>query len=581
MKADLSWLEFEHGLAESETTARAAHFAASERHADQVLENPYAWFETRLPILIRRAYGQAFLDRKQGSVADEPALAAIRQGLAHAYTEMQAAPVHTTGKQHLSNAYFNSEIHTPCFSDEGARKGLLYKVVGLMLSARRKETLLYPSSPRESAPKKQMPLRHDGYKLLADGQKVPVKLMGIKLAAKNDKGGDFDETVRYVNLNALPKKALAKLIDRHADYEKSPLSATPPDIAEVGRLLCDEVAEGRELDRPAAMLLDALSDELADALGQRAPLDSSWVIQPADLLEPTPTPYRTKNVPSRRVPRAVELYLRYADAVPSREKFQMLIGEMRQSEDPRTRMTCMGAYIDMAVNGDLQKEDGMQALGAARLLGTALEARLPEETEGDKISAILLGGLYTAYMVKYDKKVAEKSFGLKTEASLYFNLLELGRKTLEPAKELQNNRQGVRGLQFKIGMHILNARHNLRNNTMAQFMWPSLPREATPHDFDFAHKNGWDAAVTYAGFLATHVAPDRLYFRGNPADAEFYPGITVITGRTDLGTRTTADIIDLALHEVSETPGPSRQRAREKLNEIEARFLRKLPSRQA
>lgn len=233
----------------------------------------------------------------------------------------------------------------------------------------------------------------------------------------------------------------------------------------------------------------------------------------------------------------------------------------------------------MALNGDLPAEDATQALETAGLLANDLDSRLTSKMRGEEIRAILLGGLYNAYMEKYRKVVSGRKTGLNDEAQLYLNLLELSKETLSPAGKQQEEAHDVRGMQFKIGLHILNARYNLRNKTMSQFMWPSLPHENTPHDFEFSYNNGWDAAIGKVGFLATHVAPERLRFKGSQTDTEYYPGITLITGQTDLGTRTTAEIVVLALREVSDMPDYYKEEARKKLNEIEARFLGKLSSK--
>lgn len=278
---------------------------------------------------------------------------------------------------------------------------------------------------------------------------------------------------------------------------------------------------------------------------------------------------------------AVESYLRYGNQTPPLNALQELIGIMRVgSSDLYVRTTCAGAYVDLARHPHTTPAEAEFLIDKSiRRIG-GLAAMDWREMPPEHRHYIYKAGLHVAYGPKYKKALTGQTPDMEDEADLYAQLLELGRKSLAPGSKHSEWVGQVRGIQFEIGVHLLNARFNIRHQEILQSVWPSTPREDDPHDFSYV-RTAWDMAVTTGSFLdQSDCFYVQLKGEKDHKDGRRYdPAIMTITGKDDLYTRTSADLIALALEEGFPTESVSDLQLEQigaKLNMHERYFLQRL-----
>jgi len=274
---------------------------------------------------------------------------------------------------------------------------------------------------------------------------------------------------------------------------------------------------------------------------------------------------------------AVETYLQFGNSVPPHQTLQRLITVMRYGGgNYYVRSVCAGAYIDLACHAGTEPVDRARLIDKSVNKIGSLAEKDWQELESSDVRHIYRVALYKAYAEKYRKALSGQQLDLSDEAELFQDLIEVGYKTLAPSLYLSDQAQSnVRGVQFEIGIHLLNARFNLRHGEILQSMWPSLPREDDPHDSIFNWRTAWDAATTSGTFLDRSFC-QYIQIKGINEGVVYDPAIQLIIGRDDLHTRSSADIIRASLFELNPSSPLQGQQAEAKLNMYEHSFLGKL-----
>ena len=195
-------------------------------------------------------------------------------------------------------------------------------------------------------------------------------------------------------------------------------------------------------------------------------------------------------------------------------------------------------------------------------------------------------GIQLAYMGKLRKKILRERIGIEDEVALYAQLRDIGDRSMKLYGSIENaeDARHMRGFQFELGVHLLNARRNVRQHGIFTSMWPSLPRQDSPRrsaiveERSVAYRVGWDAGLSVDGFYAETDAQRYLQLKTVPGhDTRPYaPHITVITGSTDLGTTTSEEIVRLVSEETKNGPEAERMEASARLDTLEAAFFRRL-----
>ncbi|HUD07975.1 MAG TPA: hypothetical protein VMQ52_02765 [Candidatus Saccharimonadales bacterium] len=274
---------------------------------------------------------------------------------------------------------------------------------------------------------------------------------------------------------------------------------------------------------------------------------------------------------------AVEYYLRYGNSVPPRQTLQQLIAVMRKGGgNYYVRSVCAGAYMDLACHKHTNPTVRTHLIDeSVRKIGSLAEKDW-QEIEHHDVKYIYRAALYKAYANKYKKALSGQQLDLGDEEKLYQDLLAVGYGTIEPSQLLSDKPQtDVRGVQFEIGVHLLNVRFNLRHGVILQSMWPSLPREDDPHDSIKECRTAWDAATSSGTFLDRNFC-HYIQLKGADDGVVYDPAIDVIVGKDDLHTKNSADIISTALLELNPSSALEGQQAEAKLNMYEYYFLDKL-----
>ena len=545
--------------------------------------------------------------------------AAFRQGLGTIWDAVMAAPVHGASSRHIEEMRASNRPHSPCLRDEHERAGLTTKLVGKMVAARL-GLFLFAGTNREYRTKApELAAQNHDSVLLANGTKVPIR---IRDAAKNmstrtARGGaaSYDERVRYVNMRATINQALQTMNGQyrreHFAFRSRYGGATPSTI-EVGRALRQEIA-GRRCERSVEVFLDFLAEQFRatlgvehlapQALGRKSHAPRRQSTAPWEALPPTLLARHEQASPDAepvlmQAIRAREQYLRHANSPPSRDALQSYAVALRASTDPFYLKYGVSAYLDLALLADTSPAEAAQLLDAAHALTNRFEAKGLREAPLESLDSIIRLQLDRAYLPKYRKKLQGEPLTLDDETNLYLQLLSIAQAVPHAGHNanlqhisLHQLRQ-IRGAQFELGVHLLNARLNVRNGRLVQHMWPSLRREDEPHAVKYKENFAWDAAVSSGEFLSYDPAT-CVYLQcksGNEAsDTENHaaretPGvkyderITILRSLEDLGQPTSADILRSAIDELCAQNPAAIHAAKQNLDTCERLFLEKLAS---
>lgn len=588
--------ELELGLADPDVASAALHMDKAQEYADDAMHQRYSWFRTTYSAALLHLYGPLLIARKD-SLPSLEELQRTRQGLGIIYDSLRTVPVHVPQLQHITDAFVEGKPHHPCLAEEGERQGLMAKVVGQMFAARQ-NILLYAAMDREAhASGNWTALNHDAYKLDERGEKTLVKFRAKgKHLTNTDRGMNYDDTVIYINMRALINRVADDMRGGSREHYRSLLETHNdkwPDIVGVGRMLRTEIHGVKNISSAEKALLDAVAAEIEKLLltGEDDPAkiredtaagrqpespnqsaqEEAWEILPAEVIESHEN-RRTYNDPMRlkRARSALNAYALCGHGAVDAQRLEQLIDSMRQTTDPRIVSYCIGAYIDLARNPQTRPDAAVRLIEASEILAGFLTAKDWRNLEPHEIEARHYVDMQSAYASKYKKTLTGEVFSLDDETKLYLRLLAVGDRTLEPAAYHFDSR----GIQFEIGLHILNARLNLKNRQFTQAMWPSLPRERIPYDFNFTFSTARSATVTRGNFIDQ--GPWCKYIQCKSVDTgkAYDPDITVMIAKDDFGMATSADIILYALSEARNPGRPSAAQA--KLDRYEQIFLNKL-----
>lgn len=594
--ANAGWFQLERAMATTDNAEAAEFFDSALEHANMAMHNRYSWFRHRLNAAMLHLYLPTLAARRDGHTPGEQEQAMLRQGVGILYDAAVAAPAHVAKTQHILDALAQDSLHQPCLA-EGERNSIAAKLLVMMLAARQ-NVLLYPASSRESQGRgESITQNHDAY-VLRDGQKTPVKIKVVKQATASNTGSrhaKYDDQTVYINIAGWINETLNSIWQRQPELYAALQykHGGRPQVIDVGRMIRTEL-NGRQLDEASSTLVGGLASRLEQTLlgsrDSRRPHSThqyptrgvaglAWNILPREVVALQQNLHeRDSPEKQRNAVRARELYLRYGNSQPGKADLERLIDAMRQVRAPYILVRCAAAYIDLARNPQTSPENAVRLVEASQILTNAFAAKNWHEVQPSMIDLLYRSQLERAYNPMYKKSLSGEGVDITDQERLYLDLLRTGHKSLEPAKVLDpriGDRDGMRGVQFEIGIHILNARRNIRNGKILQWMWPSLPREDMPHDFDFNFRNGWDAAVTTGTFLQQGSTCRHLQLKTAGDDGTYSPNIIVVSGRDDLDTRTSADIVVAALQELDSDPDKS-ARAKAQLNTYEQLFIRKI-----
>lgn len=567
----LAWGEHELGLQEPSDERASAHFQRAEAHADAALGDMYASFDATFSAALLRIYTPLFqAGRRQPRPIEKAEFLEVRRNIGSLRHIVRTVPVHEGQAGHRERARAEGVPHTPCLTHEGLRQDARVRLLGLELALRQR-ILLYPASPRErNVPGEMSAQRHDSYAL--DGsQKVPVRL---RLQGKGAAQG-HEVSATILSIRGMAISAIARMRTMYSQYAH--IEDERVEIAEIEEMLDAEVA-GSAIGDQELTFLNEMGKVFEKYLPFKyVPLSAPLGREVETAASPEPiivdaSLYKGDIKNGWTPHQAAEFYHRDGNTRRSPRRLERLILAMRDSKDAFVSTTCAGVYLDLARHPLLDPEQAVGALEAALAHVPQLEAQDFPGLSGEELSHRLRWELQRAYGEKYRKTFQGQTLGLEEEGRLFSQLLELGRSTLKRGAAQKPGARGVRSVQFEIGIHLLNSRRNLRNRTILRTMWPSLPREHDPHDYRYERRTGWDAGFSGGDFLNQDLSCRYLQLKGVSDATMYHPDITVIVGRDDLHTATTAEIISLALKEVEGTPA-DKANATKRLDEIEADFL--------
>lgn len=597
--AELALLELDLGLSLGEAEDASRHLDRSAEFSRNVEEQQYMWFKDQLPVMLLNLYRPLLTTRAKRS-PDRGDLVHIREGLSSIFESLATAPLHDPGALHITEAFATKEPHTPCFSMEADRQGAMVKMVGLMLAARQ-NILLYPAGLREAYGRGVwISLNHDAYALV-NGEKVLTKFSN-KPRMNAGRKAHYDNSLVYVDIRHLIDTVIDDMQEVYSDKCQSVLQfRRKGGLLKVGLLLAQE-SDGRYHSKARLKhepmhqtFLDNLSIRLRHIfmnaggvqveLPERASVEDhtayqqtgkdGWNVLPAKIAHLHRS--RTAVAPELAVEAAFTqgAYLRHAQKPPSVGQLKQYIDRMRRTADPTITATCIGAYLDLARHPETTSKDAVALVEASEVLARGLISRNWSDLTYEQIHAQHYADIHLAYVQKYKAALAKERFGLNDETRLYLNLLEAGRRMLVPGQGVMNTHS--RGLQFEAGIHLLNARHSIRNGQKVQSMWPSLPREDSPHRRTTGLNLGWDMAASRGNFLVQDGNVRYVQCKSTRESSDDYdPSIIVIAAKEDFSMAANREIIDAALLEASDAPVKERTRATATLNRFERILLDKL-----
>jgi hypothetical protein len=585
--ASAAWFTFEYGQSLPEAEDDGEHLKKALELANTAMADPYGWFRNKTLAAMLHIYAPVLLRHKQGIMPGEADIRTIRKSLGLVFDSLLAAPIHVPQAQHLIDARNTGEKHRPCLAEEGDQKGLATKLVGTMLAARQ-GILILPASPRESQARGAYVLQnHDGYMLAAE-QKLPVRIRSVPRSRGTPHSATktADANTIYINLTAEIRRAVDAMQDSDKELYEGLMryyKKNPPTILEVGRMLRTE-ASGYKMDAPSHRFLEIIGTSVEKLLftGREQTnveeLNATWNVLPKRLRDRPFVEVSQRSTKMLVAAEARHSYLRHGNEPIDKERLHQQIAAMREVQDPATLVVCSGAYIELA--HVTQSEQGR----ALRML-TAVESLTAEFLKQDwrkllpeNVPHLFRIGMQNAYLHKYEKVVKETDPDLTDEMALYHKLLACGQQSLQPATDLKGRaRSEVRGVQFEVGMHLLNARRNLKDGEIRLHMWPSLPRQNSPFDGvrPSGWLTGWDAAISENTFWNEETR-HKLQFKGVEDSKLYDPSITVVIGRDHLTITDTAEIIRLATQELRGQTPEIRTAASTRLNHIEQLFLQRL-----
>lgn len=429
-----------------------------------------------------------------------------------------------------------------------------------------------------------------------NGEKSLIKFRNKDKSAAESGGTRelyYDNSTLYVNIRGLINTSLEDLrknSTRNSDYWKllKKYGQRLPDTFDVGRMLSVELSQQNGLSGPEQVLLDKIGANIekllltgpndpaklseaagsqvdAAAIARQPQAKPSWDILPADVIEIHNELSPTNPKKFAIAERALKSYLRYAHNSVDAEQLQQLIGSMRQVNDFSITSSCVGAYIDLARNPQTPPSEALQLVDAAAVLIGTLVNKSWKSLQYHEVHPQIYAGILGAYTQKYKKVFASEKWTLDDESQLYLQLLEIARKTLVPARYTDE----ARGAQFELGIHLLNARSNIRKGQLAGSAWQALPREDKPHDFNFKLSTAWDMAMSKGTFL--NQGADCRYIQCKSVDdgQRYAPHITVLIAKEDFSTQTSGDIAQAMLNEYDAKDTNLRARYRNQANRYE------------
>jgi len=565
------WLNLESVLAAPIAAGATSRAQIAVVYADNVLASPYSSFKEVHSAAMLRLYAPLLVSRKD-TPPQPQTVNNIWQMLGAMYSATVAAPLHKEPADHILDAKREGREHLPCFENEDDRLDLIARQVGMMLMIRNGK-LVYASSEREASPGGNFAhLDHNAY-VLTGTDKTPIKFR----VTSNDGVSTASLPVRGVSIRPALLDSVSvmrsKRRQHYAAVRKRGRKA--PNIIDVGGMLQREAHD--DINASERVLLDMAGIRL-DRLLRGLPVatkDPAWDVLPTDVIRTHETDMRS--VKGGRLTSqaydAVKKYREYGHGEVERMKLKQLIQHMRQVNHAQVTATCIGAYIDLARNQHTQSDKEItEYINAAEVLACALSKKNWRNLDPRDVSSQLYAKLQLTYIEKYKKSLTGQQITIDDETQLYAKLLELGRYTLEPGQDVFD----TKGIQFEIGLHILNARYNVRHNQVSQSLWHSRPREDSPHDGNFEVSTGWDVAVSRGDFL--HQGPGCRYVQCKSVERgkKYHPKIIVIAARDDFSLKTNYDLIDYAIKEAGADNPLHEAGSTAQLNRCEQIFLNKL-----
>lgn len=582
-RAKTAWWMFEHGQSLPKNSEEAnVQYERAFALADEVCNDPRSWFFDVLYAKYLHVYGPYLGMHKVGETPTTQDVAAIRRELGTLYDKLLNAPVHGPKSEHSEEAMLQPG-HRHCLESEGERLGLATKLAGLMLAARQ-NIILYAGSPREAYGRAATDQNHDSF-MLSEGVKLPVKILGRSRADARSLANQYDEKTTFINLKGLVAQTLDNMrtSDRRLfeDLKKQHYGRVPT-LLDFGRMLRTEIT-GHNVDTNSRIFVDRVAERFEELLfaGRELPgvkIRPTWEILPSHVVERGPYVEDEEDVRTRLLAEAAtHHYLQHGNGLLMPEQLQRYISIMRESQNPYIMNTCAGAYLDLASMSRDTPNEARQMVHAAGVLAEKFAVQNWQDVPEEYVHFIFRAKFQRAYEQKYLRALSGETPTMDDELKLYSDLLDAGAQTFTPETSVGEDEAAyIRGTQFEMAIHLLNARRNIRSGRMLQSMWPSLPREDDPHDSSKESRTGWDAAVTQGQFWDRDQATHLLQLKTIDMGQVYDPRITLLTGKDHLDGTRGREIIYLALREIRATSADEKRRVSAKLNKLERLFLNRL-----
>lgn len=287
---------------------------------------------------------------------------------------------------------------------------------------------------------------------------------------------------------------------------------------------------------------------------------------------------------------ARDQYLEFGNGTPPLEDLAVLavrVGNGNRGPGAIVLGACI--HLDMAIHPDTPDSERSYFVDRATEKLDILADREPGPLRYKTTAEHFRGLVYRAYCDMYGKAADGEEPDLQDLQNLYADLLDIGEQIVpygvmpkDPDTRQRCAVREVRGVQFELANHLLNARHNVQRTEVSQIARPSLPREDQPYSDRVADPQApWDLGVSTQGFLDQENLL-RIQATTDLRTKTEHPTVITIASGRDLKAKGGHQIIGDALAEYDRGLGrDEREAAAKRMGAYEQRFIRKLGIEQA
>lgn len=269
---------------------------------------------------------------------------------------------------------------------------------------------------------------------------------------------------------------------------------------------------------------------------------------------------------------AVEQYLGYAQETPPLPQLQDLVGKMKPAiyNDISIRSICGGAYFDLACHPIVPAKQKIPLINkAVKVYNTEYE-QYWEALDTDNTGLIIANATKAAYADKYKAAFTSNELTMDHETSLFSTLVTIGEYALKAPRILRGN---VSHAQTTLGVHLLNARFNLKYDEVLQHVWPALPRQENPRDVIKKRRTNWNLGVSSKEFLDPQAT--KAYITGTGV-TNLSAEILELNGSFHMQTDSSLSVVQNVLREQYPSSNLQAINAAKALDKYERFFLMRL-----